>query len=100
PPTRPPPLSLHAALPILHADASPPSLETAPPSPAPGDRHSHPPFRTTRPRRPDRPPHAGLDRNAGLSAVPQRPVPAVRPALRSRDRKSTRLNSSHVAMPY
>src|SRR5207253_11443381 len=100
-PTSPPPatytLSLHDALPI----SAPRSGARPPPPGAPAARPARP-GRTPPAATVARPPRAGRPAPAGRRgpAGGDSPPAAARSAPASRDRKSTRLNSSHVAISY
>src|SRR5207249_11584863 len=86
------PLSLHDALPISAASGLGPREGRTPP---PRDRapRAWPPTRSS-------PPSAPIPRQIGQEPRPPRPAPRTPSARRCRDRKSTRLNSSHVSISY
>src|SRR5207249_8770158 len=83
-------LSLHDALPI----SSPAGVNThVSAQPTPQRLLDPTPFRRERPCLPAPTRRAGVDPYSGFDF-------ANRPAVRRRDRKSTRLNSSHVSISY
>src|SRR5690606_41241945 len=86
------PLSLHDALPILEADGAAKPAEA--PTPArPGGRTATRPSTTRSATRPA--PTAPAEKSEAAT-----PAPAPAPAPAEKDRKSTRLNSSHVKISY
>src|SRR5690606_41937097 len=112
------PLSLHAALPISPVDAA--SHGAPPPPPHGFERVAHPPDRRARPlasqavqrhcppgppQHPRGPPPRSRRPRGGADPPRQDPRQRRRPLpgpvlLGPRDRKSTRLNSSHVKISY
>src|SRR5690606_39564119 len=95
-----PTLSLHDALPIWRAAARGPRRR---PSAAAGlpPAGAGPPVRRARPRRGHAHPAEAQPGGAGeLGGHLPRDAGAVVPALAVQDRKSTRLNSSHVKISY